>query len=153
MIIQVARIPEEGEGYEGDEPGTVLDAGHDPLVREAGAVHYRLRAQRVSGELVVRGTLSARLALRCARCAEIFWTTVVVSDFLRAYPAPEGADPVDLSGDFREEVLLHAPCFARCNEDCKGICVRCGADLNTGSCGCGGQGGPENWAALDGLGL
>lgn len=46
------------------------------------------------------------------------------------------SDQVDLRPAIREEWLLAAPAFALCREDCKGLCPRCGADLNLGSCAC-----------------
>lgn len=36
-----------------------------------------------------------------------------------------------------EELLMHMPMKILCREDCKGICNRCGANLNQGDCGCG----------------
>jgi uncharacterized protein len=91
--------------------------------------------------------------LQCARCSEFFSTTVTVSDFLRAYPAPEGTDSVDITEDLREEILLHVPGFAVCGEECKGKCPQCGVDLNKGSCECKAEDGPNPWSALDGLNL
>jgi len=29
-----------------------------------------------------------------------------------------------------------------CTPECRGLCPRCGADLNLGDCGCGGETGP-----------
>ena len=153
MKILVARIPEEGMDYEGTDPGTILELENDPFIKDAGDVDYRLHAERVSGELVVRGTLSAELEMRCARCAEFFSTTVPVSDFLRACPVPEGADSVDLSEDMREDILLHVPAVAVCSEDCKGVCPQCGINLNKGTCECREDDGPGPWSALDELNL
>jgi uncharacterized protein len=153
LKILLARIPEEGTNYEGDDPGSILQVENDPLVRKAGDVRYALYAQRVSGELVVRGTLAAELEMRCARCSEFFSTTVAVSDFLRAYSAPKGMDSVDITEDLREEILLHIPGFAVCSADCKGICPRCGVNLNKGSCTCEKEEGPNPWSALDNLSL
>ena len=36
----------------------------------------------------------------------------------------------------REEWLLAVPAFSLCREDCKGLCPRCGADLNERPCDC-----------------
>ena len=153
MKILVARIPEEGSHYEGSDPGSIMEIENDPLIQAFGEVGYRLYAQRVSGELVVRGTLTAGVEMRCARCSEFFSTTVAVSDFLRAYPAPEGTDSVDITADLREEILLHIPGFAVCGAECRGVCPQCGANLNEGPCECKKDEGPGPWSALDGLSL
>jgi uncharacterized protein len=153
MKILVARIPEEGSEYEGDEPGSIIQAEREQFLQNPKDVHYALYAQRVSDELVVRGTLDVDVDVQCARCSEFFSTTVSVSDFLRAYPAPDGTDSVDITDDLREEILLHVPGFPVCGEECKGVCPQCGADLNKGSCECKKEDGPTAWSALDGLNL
>ncbi|AHG90812.1 protein of unknown function DUF177 [Gemmatirosa kalamazoonensis] len=47
-----------------------------------------------------------------------------------------GARSLDLRPAVREEWLLAVPAFSLCREDCKGLCPRCGADLNEGPCDC-----------------
>lgn len=49
---------------------------------------------------------------------------------------PPGSRELDLRPAIREEWLLAVPAFALCRDDCKGICPTCGADRNTGVCGC-----------------
>ncbi len=153
MKFLVARIPEEGSHYEGSDPGSIMQVENDPLIKEFGDVDYTLHVQRVSGELVVRGSLSVKVQMRCARCSEFFSTTVTVSDFLRAYSAPEGTDSMDITEDMREDILLHVPGFAVCRADCKGQCPQCGANLNEGPCECKKNDGPNPFSALDGLSL
>ena len=153
MNILVARIPEEGSDYEGTEPESIMNMEDDQFIRNPKGMHYELYAQRVSDELVVRGKLEAGMDLQCARCSEFFSTTVTVSDFLRAYPAPEGTDSVDITDDLREEILLHVTGFAVCGEECEGRCPSCGVDLNKGSCECEAEEGPDPWSELDGLNL
>ncbi|MBT8043065.1 MAG: DUF177 domain-containing protein [Kiritimatiellales bacterium] len=153
MIIWVARIPEEGSRYEGDDPGSIMQVENESFIRNPGAVHYELHAEQVSDELVVRGTLAVPMDLQCSRCSEFFSTTVGVSDFLRVYSAPEGTDSVDITEDLREEILLQVPGFALCSDGCKGRCPQCGIDLNKGSCTCRREEGPSAWSALDGLNL
>lgn len=36
----------------------------------------------------------------------------------------------------RNEILVNIPMKVLCSEDCKGICNKCGANLNKGSCDC-----------------
>jgi uncharacterized protein len=43
---------------------------------------------------------------------------------------------VDVTPAVREELVLAAPTFLLCRDDCRGICPRCGKDLNAGPCGC-----------------
>jgi len=43
---------------------------------------------------------------------------------------------IDLTPDSRDILLLAIPLKTICSEDCKGICPRCGTDLNNSSCSC-----------------
>jgi uncharacterized protein len=66
------------------------------------------------------------------------------------YTIDERARDLDLTEALREEVFLAVPAFVECRPDCKGLCPRCGADLNDGPCGCAPAGDPR-WDALKGL--
>lgn len=59
-----------------------------------------------------------------------------VSDDPDVYTLPPHAEKIDLRPVVRDLWLLSAPSFVLCNEECKGLCPRCGADLNEGPCGC-----------------
>jgi len=63
------------------------------------------------------------------------------------YVVPRRAAAVDLSEAVREELLLAVPQYVECREDCRGLCPRCGADLNAGPCGCQQEMDPR-WEAL-----
>jgi uncharacterized protein len=64
------------------------------------------------------------------------------------HPIDPRATELDLRPAIREQWILAAPGYALCREDCKGLCPRCGADLNAGPCDC-----PpvtdSRWSALD----
>jgi uncharacterized protein len=51
----------------------------------------------------------------------------------------------------REQVLLSLPSRTLCKPDCKGLCPRCGQNLNAGSCNCGEAPADLRWNALAGL--
>ena len=53
-------------------------------------------------------------------------TYVVVSD-----------ERLDLNELLREDILLDLPSKYLCSPDCKGLCPKCGKNLNEGDCGCG----------------
>jgi uncharacterized protein len=58
---------------------------------------------------------------------------------------------LDLRPAMREQWLLAVPALVTCREDCKGLCVTCGADLNLGACDCAPEHDPR-WEALRPLG-
>jgi uncharacterized protein len=73
------------------------------------------------------------------------------SDESDVYMLEPRATTVDLRAALREQWLLAVPGFALCREDCRGLCPRCGADLNLGPCQCEPVVDPR-WAALKGKG-
>ena len=52
------------------------------------------------------------------------------------YAVPLRAQVLDLTDALREEYMLAQPQFVECRPDCKGLCARCGANLNDGPCDC-----------------
>ena len=45
-------------------------------------------------------------------------------------------DELDLDDVLESSFILNTDTLFLCREDCKGLCPRCGADLNDGPCGC-----------------
>jgi uncharacterized protein len=51
----------------------------------------------------------------------------------------------------REQVLLALPVRSLCRQDCKGLCPRCGRNLNSDPCACQEQPSDARWSALSDL--
>jgi uncharacterized protein len=49
---------------------------------------------------------------------------------------PITVNQVDLLPALREHLILATPLQALCQENCSGLCQKCGANLNEGICGC-----------------
>jgi len=49
---------------------------------------------------------------------------------------PVDADKIKLDNELRDYAILSIPMKKLCNEDCKGLCYKCGKNLNNGSCDC-----------------
>jgi uncharacterized protein len=60
---------------------------------------------------------------------------------------------LDLAPAVREQILLSLPSAPLCSEECKGLCPKCGKDLNEGECGCDRTVVDPRWAALKGIQL
>jgi uncharacterized protein len=62
-------------------------------------------------------------------------------------------DWIEIADILTEQLQLLVPFQPLCNEDCKGICPHCGADLNKGRCACAKLKKPSPFAALNSLKL
>lgn len=143
----------------------------DPLLEETGlrfetALAVDLRASRLgSGEYLVRGTLEGAVAQECRRCLKPVRVPVDEQvTFLFAprdalgdeedpdvRPLDPSADRVDLGGPIREELVLTVPAYSECAPDCRGLCPRCGKDLNVETCQCVTDEADPRWDALRAL--
>jgi uncharacterized protein len=72
--------------------------------------------------------------------------SVEEDDFVTIPVAGEGI--YDLFPRVREALILEIPIKLLCREDCKGVCRTCGANLNSGDCGCSSEAGDPRWGAL-----
>jgi len=67
---------------------------------------------------------------------DILFTEDGQTDDPEAYLIPRRAAELDLGDAVREELILAVPEYVLCREDCRGMCPRCGVDLNAGPCDC-----------------
>lgn len=166
LRLDLARLDREGVvRVDADVPAD------DPLWKDTdftfdGPVHVRLRATVAgSGEVVVRGGVEARLAQQCRRCLDPVVGALaqeVTMVFLSSDTpgmAEDGdarvfdgrAPELDLSEPVREEVVLAIDPYVVCDPECKGLCPRCGANLNAEVCGCSFDEPDPRWDALRAL--
>jgi uncharacterized protein len=73
-----------------------------------------------------------------------------LEDDVGCYVIPGAMPVLDLREALREELHLAVPQFVECRPDCRGLCPRCGANLNAGPCACRPQRDPR-WQALSNL--
>jgi DUF177 domain-containing protein len=112
-----------------------------------------------AGDLVeLAGELKTALGVSCSRCLNRFPLELVVDiELTLAKELPsvtdeDGADvelsaeemglilvegeEIDLSPLIAEQVIMALPYRVLCDENCKGVCASCGADLNQQKCQC-----------------
>ena len=109
-------------------------------VRVSGCVRNRADA------LILTGAAETMLSLSCDRCLKPFRQElrVPVECLLAEELEDEENDEIvllkdgeaDLDEVFSTAVILAMDSKHVCSDDCKGLCPRCGADLNQGPCGC-----------------
>ena len=126
-----------------------------------------ITAEKEFDHIRVRGRVGTRARFTCSRCLAEFEMDVV-SEFTVFYSkatdialeeevalaeedlvsAPYDGDYIDFTREIEEQVMLGIPMKPLCGEDCRGLCVTCGADLNTGECECNRSGTGFTFSAL-----
>jgi len=149
MKVLIPEIPEEGldlEIHEAIESDAILSP-----------IKARLRIEKVGTEVLVKGDLTADIKLQCSRCLKDFYSVLTVPVDVVYHPVGElkedkheikveeldmdfySGEELDLIHLMREQIILNIPMKPLCSDLCKGICPKCGMDLNEGSCSCSGK--------------
>lgn len=140
----VNRLRIEGEPLELD---LSLDQWGSP-------VRGDISVERTGEQVSVRGRLDAVARLECVRCLRAFELPIqpALALFAERTGSGERRDEealerdaymtfhdgrrLDLRNEVREVLLVELPMAPTCRSECRGLCPRCGADLNDGPCGC-----------------
>ena len=169
MIVDLANLEDAENRFEFSIPAGELDLETDN-VRLKGGIAVSCEITKSISKSEVSGTVSAALEVDCTRCL-LPVEQELSFDFTAAYvPAEElvkegeaelAADDLDvdaLDGNelnlrevVREQILLNVPDQIFCREDCKGLCHKCGANLNLIDCSCKEAEIDPRWAALKNL--
>ncbi len=118
LTIDASRIDAGGEEFTGEVDCVDI---HERLVKPFGGVRYRLKAEVIADELLVRGHLEQDFTLVCSRCGQDFDDTVNVDDFVFSCHIDEKSPVVDLTEDARESIILTLPSYPVCSGDCPGV--------------------------------
>lgn len=97
------------------------------------------------GEIVsVTGRIVGVMAAVCSRCLKVYDYSIDVGfdekfskyeqDEEDVYPVKN--NEIDLKDMVIDQIILSMPLKMLCNEKCKGLCPKCGCNLNDESCSC-----------------
>ena len=165
MLVNVSTLLQEPVGH-----ARRYDVEHEAVsVPEAGFTQEisgslrLIRSER--GVLVTAAFDLAPVAVQCARCLEAFETPIAIAfdeeyvldhDPITGRPLPADVDEfridarrhLDLSEAVRQYGESALPLRPLCRADCRGLCPRCGHNLNQGPCACGTVNEDDRWSAL-----
>lgn len=155
MKIKLDEIPESGMSLDVVDEGRALNelAGGKLDFSFLSPVKAHLEISKQGRSFFISGDINATLRLNCSRCTREF-DHVFAEEFSSYYERSvdkekekelragdldvnfiEG-DELDTAELFLGQIALELPMQPLCTPDCKGLCPRCGADLNLGDCGC-----------------
>lgn len=177
MLIKPIDLQEESLQLDQSLPAELME--YTPDVRQAGPLVVRGEAdlivenrghKEVVEDIRLRAGYDGEFELLCARCLDpvtkrlagdfdlIFRPeSVEVDGRERAISEEEteigyyGLSGLLLEDVVREQVLLSLPARTLCQPDCKGLCQRCGQNLNQARCSCDEVPADPRWNALAGL--
>jgi uncharacterized protein len=165
MEINVSQLLQEPIGstreYEINSADEIIDDGKEYNVRG------KCQLMRTHRSVLVKCDLDAEVELTCSRCLSRFRHPLKIK-FEEEYlptvdihsgaplPAPEEKSSftiderhtLDLTEAIRQYSLMAVPMKALCEEDCAGLCPKCGQNLNQGKCGCPTEEIDSRWSKL-----
>jgi uncharacterized protein len=126
-------------------------------------IHVRTRFSLLGEDVLLNLSLRIEGEFRCDRCSEKYKdglegqvTTLFTPDPLKIQNADGGeirlfsihATELDITQEITDAVILTIPEKLLCRKDCKGLCEKCGNNLNEGGCPCSSTAGDSRWDAL-----
>jgi len=135
MKIFVSQIPFEGLVLEEEIVPAELDLETESI-KFRGNIKVKAEISRITNALSAKVNVRGVLYADCSRCLKQFEQGLNL-DIRLNYPIDKATSYIDLNPDIREEIILDYPIKLLCSSDCKGLCVKCGRNLNEGGCNCG----------------
>ncbi len=166
MFIAVEELQEHRVKFDESFPPGHIDYLTEGL-QQVTALEVRGAANLLGDEIEIRGRLATTVEVICARCLEPLQHPVElefnlvyrpISTMTRGdeFVVPRGeeelgfyhGDGLLLEDVAKEQVLLSLPMKSICRGDCRGLCPRCGCNLNRESCTCNVRAIDPRWEGL-----
>lgn len=151
-----------------------LSAGAVDLESDAAKLKNEVKAhgklKKGIAQTDVEGEIFAAVEIECSRCLQPTESSLEIP-FNAVFVTPENytqekeaeisaadlevsifeGDQIDLGELVREQILLNLPTRKFCQENCQGLCQKCGANRNLIDCKCEEKEIDPRWAALKNL--
>lgn len=161
MIIKISNLSDGSFDYEFE--GEIAEIGlTEPYT---GRYDTNIELSKFQDQIILNSETNINAKMVCDRCCEEY-EQVIKSEYKIVYllrGAEQENDSVDIvylnvdaekiniKNDVRDYALLAIPMKKLCNEDCKGLCYRCGKNLNEGACACNQNEIDDRWKPLQKL--
>jgi uncharacterized protein len=153
ISFSIDHLKKEDIYLEGEEPASFLEVENSDMISFNGNIHYELHASMVSGGVLVKGSAYGFYEGVCGRCLEKFSGEFGTDSVCLFYDELLGAE-LDVTEDIRVAMVLEIPVNCVCSLNCKGLCHKCGANLNKEKCNCKDDDGEDSpWSELSKLDL
>lgn len=135
MRIDITRLSEERELEFREEWDPVAQDMNATGLEFEGPLRVLAWVKKDGDMMVARIEVEGKTRLTCARCTKEF-DSILSHSFRLAYPYDPAQKQQVIDENIREELILAYPVKIVCREDCRGLCQKCGVDLNDGVCTC-----------------
>lgn len=135
MKIYLAQLSEDKESvftFRQEPEGLDIDA---PGINASSPVEIRAEALKSQDRLELTIGLESAVTMQCSRCLRETEFTFT-KNFRLDYLLTKQDTAIDITEDVRQELMLEYPLRPLCKPDCKGLCPKCGENLNEGDCKC-----------------
>ena len=151
FLIELATLRSASDRVEAEADAGDIGLSTPPWI---GKVRGVFQVETLGEKLSVRGTVEGVAELECVRClrGSEFPVKVPIDVFAERSGKSARSDEaelqqetdlvffngrqLDLAEAAREALIIELPITPHCREDCRGLCSRCGADLNDGPHDC-----------------
>lgn len=134
MKIEINKIPSDGIKLEEEVNALSLSPETD-LIKFQGPIKIKADVYKITNTVSVALGLQAIMRCQCSRCLDDFEINLK-KDLKLSYPVNKSDLLIDLDEDIRQEIILDYPIKLLCSQNCKGLCPKCGKNLNKGGCSC-----------------
>ena len=158
MIIKISNLSDGSYNYEFE--GEIAEIGlAEPYT---GRYDTNVELSKFQDQIILNSGTNIKTKMVCDRCCEEY-EQLIKSEYKIVYilrGAEEENEPVDIvylntdadkiniKDDVRDYALLAIPMKKLCNEDCKGLCYRCGKNMNVSACECNQNEIDDRWKPL-----
>ena len=133
MKICVNEILKQGLDVERELDPSALGLEASQIPYPSG-IKVKVRLEKEKDIVYAKISIKTKENMTCSRCLEQFDSIFEKEEDFVYKPSNEHF--IDLIDDIKDTVILEYPIRQLCKADCKGLCQKCGANLNQGPCGC-----------------
>jgi len=155
MYIEIKEIGPDGLIVDRDFSYTFPRPRQGEAEVKVESVHLRGELRKEAAGVAFTGDIETEASLACSRCLEPYAFPLELHFDLMYTAEPEtpdkgerrvdedsitvvrfDGDRINLDDLLAEQIYLGLPLKPLCHEACRGLCQRCGTNLNSGPCGC-----------------
>jgi uncharacterized protein len=158
--LNFATIKEGHSFFEEDVDAVDIDLGE--FDEFAHAIHIIHDLEKVGNDVYIKTTLSTTVNLICDVCLDSYKMNLCESIEIiltkdnelvergeeDVYLVTDTTTEIDITDSLRQTLILAIPFKKACRENCKGLCSKCGANLNHEQCTCINEKTDSRWDAL-----